>query len=155
MPGWLATHMEADRRRVNVEMLRNAAPGIRHQPPEIQELYRDAVARAEGALAQAEEAHRQGESELLRLGEERRSLSARAASGYRTPFGRDGRIHPVRRWGRWIAAVIIVYGLFLILVALTADPGGAGMTVVLSVMGAAIAVVGVILGMRWTRYRRP
>jgi hypothetical protein len=64
------------------------------------------------------------------------------------------RMRAVRRWGRWIAAFIIVYGLFLILVGLVGDPGPAGMMVVLVIIGAAIAVLGVVLGLRWTRYRR-
>jgi hypothetical protein len=59
----------------------------------------------------------------------------------------------MRNWRTWVGAVIIVYGLFLMLVGLTTRPANAGVTVLVVLMGAAIAGVGGLFAWRSVRRR--
>ncbi len=56
-------------------------------------------------------------------------------------------------WRRWVGAVIVVYGLFIVLVGLVGDPGNVGMTIVLVIIGAVVAAVGWLFAWRSVRSR--
>jgi drug/metabolite transporter (DMT)-like permease len=85
----------------------------------------------------------------------RRSSSGRArpGGGIATPAG--DRMRAMRRWGKWLGAVIVVYGLFLVVVGLVTRPANPGRTVVVVVMGAVIAAVGWLVSWRSVRNREP
>jgi hypothetical protein len=65
--------------------------------------------------------------------------------------GPDDRIRSVRTWRKWTVAMIIAYGLFLVVVGVTTGPGNVGLTVVVILFGLAIAAAGGLLRRRWLR----
>ena len=54
-------------------------------------------------------------------------------------------------WRRWVGAIIVVYGLFIVLVGLVGNPGNVGMTVALVIIGAIVAAVGWLFAWRSVR----